>query len=120
MKQWMVIALTISLLAGCTTMQPIQSRPTDLSQHFSDGGALQPGDRIIIKTIQGKTVRLTVRSVREEVVYGDHASVPFADIASMEKRVPSPGKTAALVVAILAVGGGISYVASHSSPKFTP
>ena len=118
MKQWMVFAIVVCMLGGCTTWQPLESKPTDLPQHFNDGGLLKAGDHVLIRTTHGKKIHLLVRSVQDEVIRGDKDSVAFTDIATLEKRVPSAAKTTILVVAILGVAGAVAYAASHSAPKF--
>jgi hypothetical protein len=60
------------MIGGCTTLHPIANVPSDLSQHFGDGGALRPGDRVIITTLAGARHELRVRSVHDGVIYGDH------------------------------------------------
>jgi hypothetical protein len=101
MKPFVVLCLIVCMVAGCTTLQPVANSPSDLSQHFSDGGVLQPGDRVVITTVAGATHRFRVRSVHDGVIYGDHDSVPFSEIASVQRRETSAPKMAILVVVIL-------------------
>jgi hypothetical protein len=118
MKSFTVLCLIICMAGGCTTLHPIANVPNDLSQHFSDGGVLQPGDRVIITTVSGIRHHLRIRSVRDGVIYGDHDSVPFSDIASIDRRDVSATKTTILVVVILgAVGAIASAVSSAGHPK---
>jgi hypothetical protein len=102
------------MIGGCTTLHPIANVPSDLSHHFGDGGALHPGDRVIITTLAGARHNLRVQSVRDGVIYGDHDSVPFAEIVSIDRRDFSAAKTATLVVVILGVVGGIAAAASSA------
>jgi hypothetical protein len=104
MKELTVLCLIVCML-GCTTLQPVANVPGDLSQHFSDDGVLKPGDRVVITTTSGAKHQFRVRSIRDGVIYGDHDSVPFSDIASIQRRETSATKTTVLVVAILAVVG---------------
>jgi hypothetical protein len=108
MKSFMVLCLIVCMIGGCTTLHPIANAPSDLSQHFSDGGVLQPGDRVIITTAAGATHHLRIRSVRDGVIYGDQDSVPFSEIASIDRRDVSVTKTTILVVVILGVVGAIA------------
>jgi hypothetical protein len=105
-KTLMVLLMTVCMIGGCTTLHPVENAPSDLSQHLGDGGALHPGDRVIITTLAGVKHKLRVRSVRDGVIYGDHDSVPFSEIASGDRRDFSPAKTTTLVVVILGVVGG--------------
>jgi hypothetical protein len=116
MKQWMVLTVLISVSCGCTTYQPISGRPSDLSARFGDGGELKAGDHLVIRTIQGRKLKLVVRSVQDEVIVGNHDRVRFADIARLEKRQFSPAKTTVLAVVLLGVVGAIAYAASHAAP----
>lgn len=108
MKKLVVLLMTVCMIGGCTTMHPIANVPSDLSQHFSDGGALHPGDRVIITTLAGAKHALLVRSVRDGVIYGDHDSVPFSEIASIDRRDFSPAKTTTLVLIIVGVAAGLA------------
>jgi len=108
MKAFVVVWLIACMIGGCTTLQPVANVPSDLSQHFSDGGVLQPGDRVIITTVTGAQHHLRVRSVHDGVIYGDHESVPFSEIASLQRREISATKTTILVVLVLGVAGAIA------------
>jgi hypothetical protein len=108
MKAFMVLCLIVCMVGGCTTLQPVANAPSDLSQHFNDGGVLQPGDRVITTTVKGVQHHLRVTSVHDGVIYGDHDSVPFSEIASVYRRDFSATKTTILVVVILGVVGAIA------------
>jgi hypothetical protein len=108
MKPFMAWCLIVCKIGGCTTLHPIANAPSDLSQHFNDGGVLQPGDRVIIITVNGVQHHLRVSSVHDGVIYGDHDSVPFSEIASVYRRDFSATKTTILVVVILGVAGAIA------------
>src|SRR5271169_4872209 len=118
MKPFMAWCLIVCLLGGCTTLHPIANAPSDLFQHFNDGGVLQPGDRVIITTIKGVQHHLRVSSVHDGVIYGDHDSAPFSEVASIDRRDFSATKTTILVVVILGVVGVIAAgVSSASHPN---
>ena len=114
MKTLVVLCLIVCVISGCTTLHPIANVPSDLPQHFSDGGVLQPGDRVAITTVAGARRLLRVRSVRDGVIYGDHDSVPFSEIVSIDRRDFSATKTAVLVVVILGVVGAIAAAANSA------
>jgi hypothetical protein len=114
MKTLIVLCVIVCMIGGCTTLHPIANAPRNLSQHFSDGGVLQPGDRVIITTVAGAKRQLRIRSVRDGVIYGDHDSVPFSEIASIDRRDFSATKTTILVVVILGVVAAIA-AAAHSA-----
>jgi|SRR5271167_2469222 len=108
MKAFVVVCLIVCMIGGCTTLQPVANVPSDLSQHYNDGGVLQPGDRVIITTIKGAQHHLRIRTVHDGVIYGDHDSVPFSEIASVYRRDFSATKTTILVVVILGVVAAIA------------
>ena len=110
----MVVCLIVCMTGGCTTLHPIANAPSDLSQHFGDGGVLLPGDRVVITTVAGARHHWRIRSVRDGVIYGDHDSVPFSEIASIDRRDFSVTKTTILVVVILGVVGGIASAVSSA------
>jgi hypothetical protein len=115
MKPFMAWSLIVCVVGGCTTLHPIANAPSDLSQHFNDGGVLQPGDRVIITTVAGAQHHLRVSSVHDGVIYGDHDSVPFSEIASVYRRDFSGTKTTILVVVLLGVGGAIAAAINSAS-----
>lgn len=103
MKSFLVFCLIVCMVGGCTTLQPVANAPSDLSQHFGDGGVLKPGDRVFITTTSGAKHKFRVRSVHDGVIYGEHDSVPFSEIASVQRRETSAPKTTVLAVAIVGV-----------------
>jgi hypothetical protein len=114
MKAFMVFCLIVCMVGGCTTLQPVTNAPSDLSQHFRDGGVLQPGNRVLITTVAGATHRFRVRSVHDRVILGDHDSVPFSKIASVQRREFGATKTTILVVVILGAVGAIAAAVNSS------
>ena len=56
MRAFTVFCLIVCMIGGCTTLQPVANVPSDLSQHFGDGGVLKPGDRVVITTISGPNI----------------------------------------------------------------
>jgi hypothetical protein len=115
MKPFMAWCLIVCMIGGCTTLQPIANAPSDLSQHFNDGGVLKPGDRVVITTTSGVRHQFRVSSVHDGAIYGDHDSVPFSEIASVQRRETSATKTTILVVVILGVAGALAAAVSSAS-----
>jgi hypothetical protein len=115
-EAFIVLCLIVCMVGGCTTLQPVVNVPGDLSQHFDDGGVQKPGDRVVITTTSGAKHQFRVSSVHDGVVYGDHDSVPFSEIASVQRRETSAPKTAILVAVTLGVVGVLAagiHAASH-------
>jgi hypothetical protein len=75
MKTLMVIGLTICLISGCTTLHPVASEASDLPHRFVDTGAVKPGDRVVIGTVDGAKHKFVVQSVHDGAIYGAHDSV---------------------------------------------
>jgi len=63
---------------------------------------------LLITTTSGAKHQFRVSSVHDGAIYGDHDSVPFSEIASVERREYSATKTTILVVVILGVVGAIA------------
>jgi hypothetical protein len=114
MKRLMVLILTVCAVGGCTTLHPIGGTPAELSQQIADGGVLHPGDRVVITTVHGTKHKFVVRSVHDGAIYGDHDLVPLNEIAKLQKREFSVGKTVVLVLVVLGIVGGIAAAASSS------
>jgi hypothetical protein len=115
MRAFTVSCLIVCMVGGCTTLQPVVNAPSDLSQHFNDGGVLKPGDRVVVTTTSGARHRFRVSSVHDGALYGDHEPIPFSEIASIQRRETSATKTTLLVVGILAVVGVIAAAISSAS-----
>jgi hypothetical protein len=119
MKPFVVLGLILLLIGGCTTLQPVANVPSDLSQHYGDGGVLKPGDRVVIQTVAGGTHSFRVSSVHDGVIYGEHDSVPFSEVASIQRRETSAPKTTGLVLVILGIVGGLAAAISSSEHPHT-
>lgn len=118
MKRLIVVILTVCLVGACTTLHPIAGSPAELPQRIADGGVVHPGDRVVITTVQGTKHKFVVRSVRDGAIYGAHDSVPLNEIATLQKREFSTGKTVVLVVILLGVVAGIAVAVSNAAPAF--
>jgi hypothetical protein len=108
MKAFMVFCLIVCMIGGCTTLQPVANVPSDLSEHYNDGGVPKPGDRVVIATTAGAKHQFRVSSVRDGVIYGDHDSVPLSEISVVQRRELSSTKTTVLVVVIAGVVAAIA------------
>ena len=89
------------LIAGCTSMQPIDGSPADLRLHINSGELLKTGDRVLIVTTDRKTHRFTVKSAGAGRIDGAPESIPVEQISALKKRQFSRGKTIALVGGLL-------------------
>jgi hypothetical protein len=93
-----------------------KARPTGLCLVLDNHpGVLKPGDRVVITTTSGAKHRFRVSSVHDNAIYGEHDSVPFSEITSVQRRDFSATKTSILVVVILGVAGAIAAGLSSAS-----
>jgi hypothetical protein len=58
---------------------------------------IQTGDSVRITTRNGAILELVVQDLKDDQVIGEHEKVAVRDIAIIEKRESSPGRTAGLV-----------------------
>jgi hypothetical protein len=91
------------LIAGCTTLRPIEGSPAELRQRINSGELLKTGDRVLVVTTDQKSHRFTVKSAGADRIDGASESIPVEQISALEKRQFSRGKTIALVGGL--VGG---------------
>ena len=103
--------------AGCTTLRPIQGSPIELRQSIRSGALLKPGDQVSIATTDNKTHQFEVIGITAGVIEGKTESVAIDQVASVEKRQFSRGKTVALVGGLVAGAllGFVIYAATHLS-----
>jgi hypothetical protein len=113
MKIIACLTIIAFVLAGCTTLRPIELSQSTMQQSISSGDLLHPGDRVEITTNDGKHFEFKVISVGEGYIKGKDIEVPIKDISLVEKRETSIGKTVALIGAMLLVV--LTVVAGRSS-----
>jgi len=94
-KKTLALLLIACSLSGCTTWRPVPSEPKSIST------VLRPGDELRLTTRDSRVRELTVREITGLSISGEQEQVPLSDIARMERREFSPGKTAGLVGGVL-------------------
>jgi hypothetical protein len=107
-----------SLIAGCTTLRPIDDSPAELRQRITSGDLLKPGDRVVIVASDGKAHRFAIKSIDAGLIRGRSESVPIEQVVTLQQRQFSRAKTAALVIGIglaCSVIGFAAYAATHLS-----
>jgi hypothetical protein len=107
MKRLTVLGLIICLI-GCTTLQPVPGSPAALQRRIASGELLKRGDHVDILTKDGRTHDFTVTSVSASTIDGKHESISIDQIAFIQRRKSSAGRTAlaaglAVVVAAVVV-----------------
>ncbi len=117
----LVVWVTLSLLAACTTLRPVSAGPPDLQRGPAASRPLEAGDRVVVFTRDGRRHEFDVTSVSTELVAGGRESIPTDQIVSIQRRESSAAKTLVLVgttiigVTILAVA-----LAAASHPDVHP
>ncbi|MBN1627388.1 MAG: hypothetical protein JW944_12775 [Deltaproteobacteria bacterium] len=93
-----IILLTIVpfIMIGCTTLKTVEMPQNSVQERISAGDLIDPGDRIKIITNDGKEYEFKVTSVEAGYVKGKDVEISIRDIALVEKRKISIGKTALL------------------------
>lgn len=116
MRNLFVLA-ALMICAGCTTLRPIAGTPTELREKIGSGQLLKAGDRVLIVTTDDKPHRFAVMSIDAGIIQGKTDSVPIDQVASLQKRRFSGGKTIALVagITVSAVLGVAIYAVTHLS-----
>jgi hypothetical protein len=103
MKAFIAFCLIVCVVGGCTTLQPVTGSPAAVQQRISSGALLKPGDDVLIRTEDGRTYYFNVTSVNASTIEGRHESILIDQIASIEKRKLSVGKTALAAVGLTVV-----------------
>jgi hypothetical protein len=100
LRRTLVVILMASLLTGCTGYKQI---PLDATPPGPDAvvKSLRVGDSVRVKLRDGSTQKFAIAAVEAGALVGKGGErLPFADIAEVERRQVSPGKTLGLVIAI--------------------
>lgn len=118
-----------SLMAGCTTLQPMADNAESLHSELRGGEAIKPGDRVSVVTRDGLTRLLVVTELDQDFLKGHPEgegleaaviTIPIDDIVYMEGEKFSAGKTTARttgsVVVLLAVL--LALFAAYAAPTF--
>jgi hypothetical protein len=117
MRRFTPFAATI-LVAGCTTLQPMEGTPNELQARISSGGLLEVGDRVSIVTDDYQTHEFRIRAIRDGVIDGKSDSVRVAHAIFVEKRQFSRAKTLLLVGGVVSGLSLVLYAAAQATPAF--
>jgi hypothetical protein len=114
MNNVMLPVCVLLVVAGCTTLQPVDAPREEVQRRIASESLLKPGDKVRLVTNDGLAHDLTVTNVDSArgVVAGADQSIPIADIASVEKR-----RFSALKTSLLAAGAfvGVGLLTAHCS-----
>ena len=109
-----IVLLSALVLSGCHSMArvalPDSTPPPPNAAVFAH---LKAGDNIRVTMQTGEQVTFTLAEVQTEgLVAQDGRHIPFRDMAQIEKRHISPGRTVGLVVGIFAAWLALLVVAA--------
>jgi hypothetical protein len=103
-----VVILCCTSLVACTTLSPIPVRPQN-EAGSADVGVAKPGDKLVVKLKAGEVVEMTLVSVQAQEITGSltaqgkQVTIQTSQIASLERREVSMGRTAIFLGAALTV-----------------
>ncbi len=95
-----LLFFVIITVGACTTMRSIEPTPMEVSRNF------EKGDVIKVYTTDGTAITFEVVDITEDAIVGSRETIPFKEIAKIEKKKVSATKTAAVggVAALSAYG----------------
>jgi hypothetical protein len=99
-----LVLMVNSLLAGCTSLQPLADNADTLRNELRSEDIVEPGDKVRVVTRDGLSRLLIVTSLDQDILKGHPegiekkdavVEIPIDDIVFMEGKKISVGKTAA-------------------------
>jgi hypothetical protein len=108
MKIIACITVAAFILTGCTTLRPVQSSPQTLQEDITSRSLIKAGDRVKITTANGQQYEFKVVSLEDGHIKGEGVDVQVKDVAQVEKREVSTGKTALLAGGSLLAAIGVA------------
>lgn len=75
-----VLVILCLCIAACTPAHNIKPLP-----NFVEAG-LEPGDRVVVTTLDGDTSDFVVTDIRDATIFGEDYEIPLSDIARIQKR----------------------------------
>jgi hypothetical protein len=88
--------------SGCKTYTPVSKAGSPQFTRERVAEDLKAGDTVKIITKDGRDLKFKVEQIGAETISGENQSVPFPEIARLEKRKVSAGKTTALGLGVTA------------------
>lgn len=84
------------LLAGCTSLKPMEMTPQELHAEIKQSQVVQVGDKIKLVTADGKPHEFKVGKITATHIFGNNEQIEIEQIVALETRQFSGGKTALL------------------------
>ena len=85
-------------LLACTTLEPMSNDAATLQQ------GLHPGDEVELTTAEGQDLHFKLAAVDASGLHGEGHDVAYTDIRGIDRKNISGGRTALLVLGVVAVG----------------
>ena len=105
-KSIMTVFMIFSVLSGCSTYNPVSLQKKSIApetNYYEVHPAIYVGDQLKYGLLNGEHGELTVAKIEPTRIMGVNGKVlPFSELAFLERKEISTGKTAALV------GGGVA------------
>lgn len=89
-------------MVGGTTMQPLTADTLQLRH------SLNAGDEVELTTTSGQKLSFEVHRIDDTGLNGEGRDVAYSDIRTISRKQISVGRTALLVVGIVALGAAIA------------
>jgi hypothetical protein len=117
MKTTCLTCLLAAMMAanGCKTYRSITGPASPQLTNDLMARSIKSGDTVKIITKDGQELKFKVQQVGSETISGENQSVSFQEIARIEKRKISAGKTTVLILGVLGIvilGLGIAAAAT--------
>jgi len=75
----LALLMTAALVAACVPQHNVRPLPDFVN------AAIEPGDSVIVRTVEGRTVEFVVTEVTDEALNGDGVDIPIRGIAELKK-----------------------------------
>ena len=108
----MVLLLLVTVLAGCTNLQPVAMDPETLQEKIRDGTAMHEGETVRVVTRDGVSHLLVVTAVEDNTLRGYAQGaragavvieIPVDDILLLEKEKVNAIETTAGSIGVAAM-----------------
>ncbi|RTR26067.1 hypothetical protein [Shewanella atlantica] len=100
MKRFLMILLLLNtlILSGCTSLNEVQP-----NRDYSILEQINIGDTVVITTVTGELIKLSVETITENKISGKGKNVDVVDIEKIEKIEFSGIKTGGLTLGVILV-----------------
>ena len=115
----LIALLTLATLAGCTSLQDTGLSSEELQARIRAGGLVQAGDRVALRTSNGRELVMAVEEISQDALRGSGTEVPIDDIIMLRTEridpIRSAGAAAGGAVIIYVAGAIIAFISLLNS-----